>query len=192
MPRTRTHSCTHSLTRTHSLTNSLTRQHSLARALTHADFTSTLNSRTSALHSPRVLACEQVQRLIEISSLIFIPMVFVMGPISDRYGLRCVTIVGAALVAMGGVCRWQGGRSYTWLLVGQTLNGMAGPLISNAPPQLAAVWFPVEHRATATAIAWAAQSIGVAIGCVRLQSVILTLAPPASANSFDNSHGCKN
>lgn len=111
-------------------------------------------------------ACAQVQRLIEISSLVFIPMVFIMGPISDRFGLRSVTIIGAALVALGGVCRWQGGTSYTWLLAGQTLNGMAGPLISNAPPQLAAVWFPVEHRATATAIAWAAQSVGVAVGCV--------------------------
>lgn len=33
-----------------------------------------------------------------------------------------------------------------------------------APPQLAAAWFPPRHRATATAIGWSAQCIGVAIG----------------------------
>eukprot|EP00035_Acanthoeca_spectabilis_P004092 m.98615 g.98615 ORF g.98615 m.98615 type:complete len:319 (-) comp12440_c0_seq1:4807-5763(-) len=41
---------------------------------------------------------------------------------------------------------------------------MAGPLISNAPPQLAAAWFPIEQRATATAIPWGAQSVEVAAG----------------------------
>ena len=37
-------------------------------------------------------------------------------------------------------------------------------VISNVPPQLAAQWFPANQRATATAVAWSAQSIGVALG----------------------------
>lgn len=105
-----------------------------------------------------------VTRLIEVSSFVFIPMCFVIGPMSDRFGLRCILLVGAGLVTAGGLCRWLGGRSYAYLFGGQVLNGMAGPVISNVPPQLAAAWFPIEQRATATAIAWAAQSVGVALG----------------------------
>ena len=37
-------------------------------------------------------------------------------------------ILGALAIALGGVSRWLGGASYTWLFVGQTLNGAAGPV----------------------------------------------------------------
>jgi len=50
------------------------------------------------------------------------------------------------------------------MMVAQGLHGAAGPVIMNAPPQLAAMWFPPTQRATATAIAWSAQAFGVAIG----------------------------
>lgn len=73
-------------------------------------------------------------------------------------------IGSSACVCAGSVCRWVGGNSYTWLFVGQAFNGLAGPIIMNAPPQLAAAWFPPRHRATATAVGWSAQCIGVAIG----------------------------
>ena len=50
--------------------------------------------------------------------------------------------------------------------MGQALNGMAGPVIMNAPPQLAALWFPPRERASATAVGWGASCIGVSIGYV--------------------------
>lgn len=50
---------------------------------------------------------------------------------------------------------------------------MAGPVIMNAPPQLAALWFPPHQRATATAVGWGASCIGISIGYV----VGPTLAP---------------
>lgn len=108
----------------------------------------------------------QIQLLIAVCSAIFIPAVFVINPLSDRFGLRVGVILSTALIMVGSVCRWLGGSSYVWCFVGQALNGMAGPIICNAPAQLASEWFPIEHRATATAIAWSSQSVGVAAAYV--------------------------
>ena len=46
-----------------------------------------------------------------------------------------------------------------------------------APPQLAAMWFPPRQRATATAIAWSSQAVGVSIG--------FYLAPVLVYGNFD-------
>eukprot|EP00729_Bicosta_minor_P003293 gene3293-28038_t len=109
------------------------------------------------------ITAAQTNRLVEVATIVFIPGVFIFSPLSDKFGLKVVVIASCLCVCIGGVCRWVG-DSYTWLFIGQAFNGLAGPIIMNAPPQLAAAWFPPRHRATATAIGWSAQCIGVAIG----------------------------
>ena len=106
----------------------------------------------------------QVNRLVEVAAVIWLPAVFVIAPFTDRFGLKTTMVIGCGFVAAGGVCRWLGESSYTWLMVGQALNAIAGPIITNSPPALAATWFPVHQRATATAIALNAMSAGVAVG----------------------------
>eukprot|EP00035_Acanthoeca_spectabilis_P002179 m.85688 g.85688 ORF g.85688 m.85688 type:complete len:493 (-) comp11408_c0_seq1:60-1538(-) len=105
----------------------------------------------------------QIQNLLAVCSAIFIPAVFIISPLSDRIGLRSGVIMSSVFCAVGAVARWLGGPSYAWCFVGQTLNGLAGPVICNCPAQLASQWFPVEQRATATAIAWSAQALGTAV-----------------------------
>lgn len=106
----------------------------------------------------------QVNRLVEVAAVIWLVAVFFVAPFTDRFGLKASIIIGCGCVAAGGVCRWLGETSYTWLMLGQALNALAGPIITNSPPALAAAWFPVHQRATATAIAWNAMSIGVCVG----------------------------
>lgn len=114
----------------------------------------------------------QVNRLVEIATITFIPSVFIFSPMSDRYGLKLAFVVSCFTVFAGGVCRWLGPQRggpawrdpFMWMMIGQGLNGMAGPIVMNAPPQLAAMWFPPRQRATATAIAWSSQAVGVSIG----------------------------
>ena len=106
---------------------------------------------------------EQTLRLVEVATLIFIPAAFVFSPLSDRFGLKFVVILSCFFIGVGGIVRWHW-SGYWSLVIGQSLNGMAGPVIMNAPPQLAAEFFPLHQRTTATAIAWGAQLIGVALG----------------------------
>eukprot|EP00041_Stephanoeca_diplocostata_P023541 m.580309 g.580309 ORF g.580309 m.580309 type:complete len:404 (-) comp22321_c0_seq12:1679-2890(-) len=106
----------------------------------------------------------QVERLVEVATIVWIPATLVMSPLVDRLGLRFGVIFSTCCIAIGAACRYFGGRSYVWILVGQTINGLAGPVICNNPVQLAAEWFPAHQRIVATGIAFNAQSIGVAVG----------------------------
>ena len=107
---------------------------------------------------------EQTLRLVEVATVIFIPAAFLFSPLSDRLGLRAVVILSCFFIAAGGIVRWREEEGYWSLVIGQALNGLAGPVIMNAPPQLAAEFFPLRQRTTATAVAWGAQLIGVALG----------------------------
>lgn len=106
----------------------------------------------------------QTLRLAEVATIAFVPATFVLSPLSDRFGLRPVVIISSFCIAAGSVSRWLGRHSYLWLMLGQSLNGVAGPVCMIAPPQLAAQWFPLNQRASATALAWTSQTIGVAVG----------------------------
>lgn len=92
----------------------------------------------------------ETQRLVEIATIVFIPAAFIAGPMGDRFGLRTVTILSSAFVCAGGLVRAYF-HGYIALFIGQGLNGMAGPTIMNAPPQLAAQWFPLHQRVSDSA-----------------------------------------
>jgi len=109
------------------------------------------------------ISSAQVNRLLEVAAIVWGIGVVFSQPLCDRYGLKWGVVVSMGFVAAGSVCRWLGKDSYNYLLIGQILNGLAGPVITNGPPDLAAQWFPISQRATATAIAWSCMSLGVSI-----------------------------
>lgn len=69
-------------------------------------------------------------------------------------------ILGSWLNMFGALLRFFGSlknlgfhSNYAIVMVGQTLGGLAQPLIFFTPTKLAALWFPEHQRATANMIA---------------------------------------
>ena len=58
----------------------------------------------------------------------------------------------------------------------QILNAAAGPLIMSSCSHVAAVWFPPERRATATAVAYLGGNVGSAVGFALGPLVIANVA----------------
>jgi MFS family permease len=98
--------------------------------------------------------------------------IFVSFPASwviDTYGIRVGVGIGAALTGIFGLVRGLIAPNYTWVLVAQIAIAIGQPFLLNAITTIAARWFPVEERATASGLGSLAIYLGILIG--------LTLTP---------------
>ena len=90
-----------------------------------------------------------------LSLSFMIVYVFVSFPASwviDTYGIRVGVGVGAALTGVFGLVRGFAAPSYAWVLAAQIAIAIGQPFILNAVTTVAARWFPLEERATATGL----------------------------------------
>ncbi len=81
--------------------------------------------------------------------------IFVSIPASwviDTYGLRVGIGIGAVLTGVFGLLRGLGGDSYTTVLLAQIGVAVAQPFLLNAITTVAARWFPLGERATASGL----------------------------------------
>lgn len=95
--------------------------------------------------------------------------IFVSFPASwviDTRGIRFGVGVGAVLTGVFGVMRGLVADSYTWVLVAQIAIAIGQPFILNAVTTVAARWFPMEERATATGLGSLAIYLGILLGLV--------------------------
>ena len=81
----------------------------------------------------------------------------------DTYGLRPGIGTGAALIGVFGSLKGFCASSYTVVLISQIGLAVAQPFILNAYTGLAAKWFPLQERATATGLAALSQYLGIII-----------------------------
>jgi len=84
--------------------------------------------------------------------------------IIDKYGIRIGVGIGAAFTGIFGLVRGFAGTDYNWLLIAQIGIAVGQPFILNAITKLAARWFPIEERATATGLGTLAMYIGILAG----------------------------
>eukprot|EP00040_Diaphanoeca_grandis_P019126 m.100782 g.100782 ORF g.100782 m.100782 type:complete len:451 (+) comp27273_c0_seq2:349-1701(+) len=131
---------------------------------------STINDDAKAYYN---ITNAEVNRLLEIAAIVWGVSVLGFQPFVNKFGIRWGVIISMAFVAAGSICRWLGKDSFNYLVFGQILNGLAGTVITNGPADLAAQWFPVRQRATATGLSYSCMSLGVAIGYL----VVPKLAP---------------
>lgn len=107
---------------------------------------------------------------IGVLSLSFMVVyIFISFPASwviDTYGIRVGVGVGAALTGIFGLARGLAGSNYTWVLVAQIGIAIGQPFILNAVTTIAARWFPMEERATASGIGSLAMYVGILLGLV--------------------------
>ena len=102
-----------------------------------------------------------------LSMCFMIVYIFVSIPASwaiDTYGIRVAVGIGAALTGVFGLLRGLLATNYTWVLVAQIGIAIGQPFIVNAVTKVAARWFPVRERATASGLGSLAMYLGIVAG----------------------------
>ncbi len=105
---------------------------------------------------------------IGLLSMIFMIVYIVISiPASwviDTYGLRVAVGIGAALTGIFGLMRGLAASSYTLVLIAQIGIAIGQPFILNAITAVAARWFPIRERATASGLGSLAMYLGIFLG----------------------------
>jgi MFS family permease len=82
----------------------------------------------------------------------------------DTYGIKVAVGIGAALTGVFGILRGLAAPNYTLVLVAQIGIAVGQPFILNAITKLAARWFPIQERATASGLGSLATYVGIVAG----------------------------
>ncbi|MGA9349846.1 MAG: MFS transporter [Anaerolineae bacterium] len=82
----------------------------------------------------------------------------------DTYGIRVAVGIGAALTGIFGLLRGLWAADYTLVLVSQIGIAIGQPFILNAITKVAARWFPIQERATASGLGSLAMYLGIVMG----------------------------
>jgi MFS family permease len=119
---------------------------------------------------------------IGILSMVFmIAYIIVSIPSSwliDTYGFRMAVGIGAVITGVFGMLRGIFAANYTLVLIFQIGIAIGQPLILNAVTKVAARWFPVEARATATGLSWLAGYAGLIAGLTLTPYLTMALGIP--------------
>jgi MFS transporter, FLVCR family, MFS-domain-containing protein 7 len=109
-----------------------------------------------------------------IFQIMYLPGTLLALRISEKYLLRSVLLAGGVLTTVGCLIRFIGvvsrdtalgaAGSYTLVLLGTALVGLAQPFYLNMPAKIAATWFAVSERDIATTLCSLANPLGSAIG----------------------------
>lgn len=92
---------------------------------------------------------------------VFIAVSIPASWIIDKYGIRIGVGIGAALTGFFGFLRGFSHADYHFLLLTQIGIAIGQPFILNAITKLAARWFPIKERATASGLGTLAMYIGI-------------------------------
>ena len=104
--------------------------------------------------------------IVLLSMSFMIIYLFVSVPASyiiDKYGIHIGVGIGALLTGVFGYLRGAFASSYAMIAAAQFGLAVAQPFILNAITRVAAEWFPLQERATASGIATLSQFIGIII-----------------------------
>jgi len=93
--------------------------------------------------------------------------------IIDKYGLRTGVGIGALFTGIFGFLRGFAGTDYNLLLLAQIGIAVGQPFILNAITKLAARWFPIGERATASGLGTLSMYIGILAGMILTPYLII-------------------
>ena len=94
----------------------------------------------------------------------------------DIFGFRLIVGVGAGLTGIFGLMRGLVASNYTLVLLAQIGIAIGQPFILNAVTKVAARWFPLHERATASGFGSLAMYLGIFIGLLLTPFLALKLA----------------
>ncbi len=98
--------------------------------------------------------------------IVFIVVSIPASWIIDTYGIRIGVGIGAVLTGVFGLLRGIYTDNYTFVLIFQIGIAIGQPFLLNAITKLAANWFPVKERATASGLGTLSMYIGISAGMV--------------------------
>jgi MFS family permease len=101
--------------------------------------------------------------------IVFIIVSIPASWVIDTYGIRVAVGIGAVLTGIFGMLRGLVPQNYSLVLISQIMIAIGQPFILNAITTVAARWFPVKERATASGLGSLAAYVGIFLG--------LTLTP---------------
>lgn len=110
--------------------------------------------------------------------IVYILLTIPASLLADRKGLRASFILGAVVTAVFGLLRGFCAGNFALVLIAQMGMAIAQPFLVNPITKLAAVWFPVNERATVSGIASIAGYVGI---------IIAMVAAPALYHAFSMS-----
>ena len=102
-----------------------------------------------------------------LSMSFMIVYIFVSLPASwviDNHGIRMAVGTGAVLTGVFGLMRGLAGANYTLALIAQIGIAIGQPFILNSITKIAATWFPINERATASGLGTLAMYAGIFLG----------------------------
>ena len=86
--------------------------------------------------------------------------------IIDTYGIRVGVGTGAVFTGLFGLLRGMVPLNYTLLLMAQVGIAIGQPFLLNAITKVAARWFPIEERATASGLGTLSSYLGILTGMI--------------------------
>ncbi len=104
---------------------------------------------------------------------VYIVVSFPASWVIDTYGIRMGVGIGAALTGIFGLVRGLAAANYTWVLLAQIMIAIGQPFILNAITTVAARWFPMEERATASGLGSLAIYLGILAGLALTPYLVL-------------------
>jgi sugar phosphate permease len=102
-----------------------------------------------------------------LSMSFMIVYIFVSIPASwaiDTYGIRIAVGIGATLTGVFGLLRGLLASDYNLVLLSQIGIAIGQPFILNALTKVAARWFPIQERATASGLGSLSMYLGIIVG----------------------------
>lgn len=116
--------------------------------------------------------------------IVYVPVSIPASWLIDKLGIRRAVGAGAVLAGVFGLLRGVPGTSYGWVLLWTVGIAITQPLLLNSITTVAARWFPVSERATATGLALIANFLGTGIGQVASPPLTEQLGVPGMLRVF--------
>jgi len=115
----------------------------------------------------------QIGLLAMLFMIVYIPMAIPASWAIDTFGFRKGVGFGALLLGAFGLLRGICSSNYTLVLVCTIGLSVAQPFLLNAFTTVAAKWFPIEERATASGLSMVANFLGTAGGLMLTPYLVL-------------------
>ncbi len=96
--------------------------------------------------------------------IVYVVVSIPASAVIDKYGIRIGIGIGTVLTGFFGMMRGLAGTNYNMLLLSQIGIAIGQPFILNAITKIAARWFTLEERATASGLGTLAMYIGILAG----------------------------
>jgi len=124
----------------------------------------------------------QIGLLAMIFMIVYVPVSLPISWLIDTLGYRKAVNIGVILLGVFGLLRGVFAADYGMVLAATIGLAVAQPFLMNAISTVAARWFPIDERATASGLALVANFLGIAIG--QVASPLLTLRYGIAAMSL--------